>query len=1021
MRGASTSLCILIMALVCTAVAAQTNAVDYGPETGIISFGTMPGFISAKSSAVSLSDEHSKLGENSLRWDWRRSGASLTFDVPVDYLPENPDPDDTSVSSFVFWAYAPEALDGRLRFSFLKNGKECCGFDFLLGFTGWRGAWVAFDRDMEGTPEKDMDAVRITYTGKSRHGKLFFDGVIPASFQDVRYHTPDWQLPFVNPDNTNFWLLLNREWQNPLDIALSECVTSRDAEDFSTIEERFKTLVTEGVKIWPVEKIREYYKSWNISFNPDGTIKGKPVWFVRYAETYLHSGVDAAKDFADNGQLLKDLNDAMVSIARSWAESENAAEKKEIGEMYVNLTRLLLDQGFQAGSGLGTVHHLGYSMRNFYNAPVIAKELLRENALLESVQQAMSWFSGLGEVKLEPEHDGMDVDAFNTLLMGRLASVIMMEDSPLKVATMKAFSRWADNGYKYTEGLNPAFKRDGTVVHHRKCYPAYATGGFKGSVNAIWILSGTSFAISRQSHENQKRALMEMRFWCNLRSFPLAMSGRHPDGFGELLAYQYALLADAGSPDGTEGIDRDLAAAYLRLNAGRGGKWEKKFIDRGLVSEESPVGGRFYPYDCSLSYRQDDWLVTLAGHSRYIWAAEHYQGANMYGRYLAHGSMQIIGRDLPAPDSFGSGFSGDGWDWTHIPGTTAAAIPVEEMKADILNVDQYSGFEEMLLSDESFAGGVSYGKDAAVYSFILHEHDKYNPSLRARKSWFAFGNRIVCLGSGIENDRESVHTTLFQNSLRTGIPTVIDGREYGGNPWSATFAGGCSLTDRLGNFYYVPSCNVTVTRSEQHSFHEENCKPTAGSFETAYIDHGEHCRGGSYIYAVIPGPSSSDAKAALPASYEVLRCDNRVHQVRDLESGIVAASVFETSGIDSLVLSATPSVLIYSESGGHLSLSLANPDLALYEGPSDEVFDGRGKRLERSIYGRTWVNNPAGETSVTLVLEGEWRLLSHICGEGLECYERLEPSVELKDGKTVLTVRTKECRQEELKLEMLIK
>mgnify|MGYP003302937139 CR=1 FL=1 len=27
----------------------------------------------------------------------------------------------------------------------------------------------------------------------------------------------------------------------------------------------------------------------------------------------------------------------------------------------------------------------------------------------------------------------------------------------------------------------------------------------------------------------------------------------------------------------------------------------------------------------------------------------------------------------------------------------------------------------------------------------LHEHDKYNGTLRARKSFFAVGNRIVCL------------------------------------------------------------------------------------------------------------------------------------------------------------------------------------------------------------------------------------------------------------------------------------
>ena len=44
-----------------------------------------------------------------------------------------------------------------------------------------------------------------------------------------------------------------------------------------------------------------------------------------------------------------------------------------------------------------------------------------------------------------------------------------------------------------------------------------------------------------------------------------------------------------------------------------------------------------------MSARKDDWLITFAGHSRYLWSSEIYQGANHYGRYLTHGSMEIMG------------------------------------------------------------------------------------------------------------------------------------------------------------------------------------------------------------------------------------------------------------------------------------------------------------------------------------------------------------------------------------------
>lgn len=54
---------------------------------------------------------------------------------------------------------------------------------------------------------------------------------------------------------------------------------------------------------------------------------------------------------------------------------------------------------------------------------------------------------------------------------------------------------------------------------------------------------------------------------------------------------------------------------------------------------------------------------------RYFWAAEHYLGANLYGRYLAHGSMQLLtaapgGTVTPAT----SGWQEEGFDWNRIPG-----------------------------------------------------------------------------------------------------------------------------------------------------------------------------------------------------------------------------------------------------------------------------------------------------------------------------------------------------------------
>lgn len=81
----------------------------------------------------------------------------------------------------------------------------------------------------------------------------------------------------------------------------------------------------------------------------------------------------------------------------------------------------------------------------------------------------------------------------------------------------------------------------------------------------IYLMSGTTFAVSELAHQTVKDVLLTMRFYCNQQQFPLSMSGRHPNGKGKLIPVQYAMMAISGTPDGKEKYDADMAAAYLRL------------------------------------------------------------------------------------------------------------------------------------------------------------------------------------------------------------------------------------------------------------------------------------------------------------------------------------------------------------------------------------------------------------------------------------------------------------------------
>ena len=108
---------IISMLLVASALLrAEAQVVDYGMANGVFSFEETTDCISAsKHSSIAISGNHSKLGSHSLEWSWKKGGASISIDSDVPYLPKNPNPKETSVSSFVFWIYSPEALDGSLR------------------------------------------------------------------------------------------------------------------------------------------------------------------------------------------------------------------------------------------------------------------------------------------------------------------------------------------------------------------------------------------------------------------------------------------------------------------------------------------------------------------------------------------------------------------------------------------------------------------------------------------------------------------------------------------------------------------------------------------------------------------------------------------------------------------------------------------------------------------------------------------------------------------------------------------
>ena len=950
----------------------------------------IPDCITATHSRLSVSDLHYKDGKHSLEWTFEPGGI-LEFKKDLKFEKKDPTGKDLYLSAFIVWVYNEVPQNATIEFQFLKDGKRCTSFPFGINFSGWRAAWVCYERDMQGTPEEGMNELRII--APNSKGTLFIDHLITATKVDARQQTADLQVPFVNAGTTNHWLVIYKHSLLKPDIELTP-VGNKQREEMQLLEKRFRDMIYTKGKITDkeVENIRKKYDFYQITYK-NGQVSGVPIYMVRAAEAYERIIPDWNKDMLTKmGVEMRAYFDLMRKIAVAYNNSTaKPVIREEMKKKFLAMYDHITDQGVAYGSCWGNIHHYGYSVRGLYLAYFLMKDVLREAGKLQEAERTLRWYAITNEVYPKPEVDGIDMDSFNTQTTGRIASILMMEDTPEKLQYLRSFSRWIDYGCRPALGLSGSFKVDGGAFHHRNNYPAYAVGGLDGATNMIYLLSRTEFAVSKLAHETVKNVLLTMRFYCNKLNFPLSMSGRHPDGKGKLVPMHFAMMALAGSPDGKAEYDSEMASSYLRLISNSGvendapeympkvsnaeeRKAAKLLIEKGFRPEPDPQGNIAMGYGCISVQRRSNWSAVARGHSRYLWAAEHYLGANLYGRYLAQGSLQILtaapGQTVtPAT----SGWQQEGFDWNRIPGVTSIHLPLEQLQAKVLNVDRYSGMEEMLYSDEAFAGGLSQQKMNGNFGMKLHEHDKYNGSHRARKSYHFIDGMIVCLGSDIENTNTEfpTETTIFQLAV-----TDKAGHDY----WRNYQGDKKVWVDHLGTGYYVPTAIRFEKNFPQHSRMQNTGKETKGDWVSLVVDHGKAPKNGRYEYAVLPQTNETAMKKfAKKPAYKVLQQDRKAHIVESASEQIVSYVLFETpettlpggllQRVDTSCL-----VMTHQESADKIKLTVAQPDLALYRGPSDEAFDKDGKRIERSIYSRPWINNGSSEIPVTVTIKGRWNV-----------------------------------------------
>ncbi|MCT4648340.1 MAG: hypothetical protein N4A74_25355, partial [Carboxylicivirga sp.] len=877
----------------------------------------VPANWTASNDGLDLSSLHAKMGNESIRWNWSPS-SSITINNPSGMANACKE----YKGGMMLWIYNDDAKDADLKFEFQNSGGSIqYHFNYHIDFTGWRACWIRFDEDMQGVKsDKNLVTLKITAPSTSDGGTLYFDRMI---FPDTRINdrvTPDKQLPDINPSmKNNHWAAL-WHWHSTYSyqIELKYSVSMEEAEALAEIRRRITSAV-QGKSLTndQVTKVQEKFDALNLR-TENGIIYGPA--YVAYDEV----------DKANGDQTHSGISSLLYDIAKGWHHNKVSG----FDQMFVDVLDWLYDQGLTVGSCLGTNHHYGYQFYKYPKAIWLMKEVLKEKDRFEPALQMIQFWMGVQEVRQLPEYHNFQgmVDAWNTIIPGRLMAIMLRDDSPELLRDIESNTAWMNAALQFSDGVIGGLKPDGSCFHHYMIYPAYANGGFAGLGQYFNYVGGTKYNLSENARNNFKKALELQSWYCNYRAFPNGLAGRHPingeAGTGAINALGY--LAKAYDP-----IDQELGAEYLRLARYKLDLYnEIKAL--GIEASKAPVGNRSANYGALNLHRRDDWLVAIKGFNKNVIGTEIYSANNRYGRYQGYGGVQILASADPVTAA-SSGFVLDGWDWNRFPGTTTIHLPYDLLDAPYSQRNEFSEYE-------TFAGACSMD-DNGIFGMRLRENDytNYTSDFVARKSVFAFDNRIICLGTGISNSNKvsKTETTLFQTHLdNDNDALLVNGEDINTFPLrkelKAEKDAPVTIMDTKGNGYYVTDGKVNVRKVEQESRHQKNKSVTTGKFAAAWIDHGTLPKDKEYEYTILVQSTSNELEefknkmlSSDQKPYTIIRKDNKAHIVYDDATKNFGFVMFEpNTKVSESYIGATnyPCLVMINEQAiGEIKLAIADP------------------------------------------------------------------------------------------------
>ena len=908
---------------------------------------------------LGLSPEIAKDGATSAKWSFRR-GSRLHIDEFTAFAQTT----EPQRGRLKLWIYNAQAIADHLHLQIgerteLAAGQPRYRFTFNLNFHGWRTLWINRPDKFAAVPGYHgsgvPDTLEILAPDSVASGTLYFDNL--EADQDGTFAiSTDRQMPFIDqgensreyriaqftPDQTPLPPLTIQEKQDFARIAhrvdeflFPQGIDYRSLNDADPLRIRYESLLKTAQ-----QKIEAYDKL-GIVRKPDGRLRGPP----------LYGPNDYKKPkYADHEK-------TWTSLLADWKLNRNPESKRKI----LDFLEYFSEQGYADGSNAGFtgIEHLRMSGWAF-TAYAMRQELAEAGRLPAEIA-TMKWKTLFGLVY---RYDPLDLtysyetDYIRGSMPFQLLAILMMPDSAEKARDMRCFVNFFEKVVAPKSGLRGGLKPDGIVFHHNNAYMgAYGLDALNVLAEIDFFLAGTGFAIGKETHATIRDGLIAYRNSSNGYNLHLGLYGRMPEISNPLLELlgAYAYLGLIGDQEMAESFlslwkpeDRRTQAIFPKaINSinyfttlGQMAlikEAAQTFQAKALVAAPVPQGCWIYPYGSYAVHRRGSWMVTCRGLSpqsmNYEYGIDGYD-QNPWGKYVNYGTTLVYSE----AGNVGSGIdTAHGWDWNRWPGSTAIHLPMADLK--------YS--KHHCYGDEGFVGGVTNGGRNGVFAMKLHEPAPVESTFRANKTWFFFGNEVICLGSDIRNDdaANSTETTIFQTTSgnATSPPYYFDHTE----PLSADVddhavatATSAWLIDPYGTGYIIPDAlGLHVSRGKRESVNHLGV-PSTGNVTMAWLDHGLAPAGREYEYVIVPGaaPEAMASKSQRP-DYTVLQKDQAAHIVRCATLGLIGYALFAPAAdLTHGALKSTSSPVIILESTGndahHLQLSIADPDLRMGRTPT---------------------------------------------------------------------------------------